>query len=77
MTDTRPIRVALYARVSTSNHGQDVTLQTRELKEFIENRGWQFDGEYVDVHPTTKDWMFETSLRLEAPCYGLVRYRIG
>jgi len=31
MTDTRPIRVALYARVSTSNHGQDVTLQTREL----------------------------------------------
>src|SRR5258707_430383 len=49
MTDTRPIRVALYARVSTSNHGQDVTLQTRELKEFIEHRGWQFAGEYVDL----------------------------
>ena len=39
MTDTGPIRAALYARVSTSNHGQDVTLQTRELKEFIEYRG--------------------------------------
>src|SRR5258707_1200708 len=49
MTDTRPIRVALYARVSTSNHGQDVTLQTRELKEFVERRGWQFAGEYVDL----------------------------
>src|SRR6202171_4580971 len=48
MTNTRPIRVALYARVSTSNHGQDVTVQTRELKEFVERRGWQFAGEYVD-----------------------------
>lgn len=49
MVETKPIRVALYARVSTSNHGQDVTLQTRELKEFIEYRGWQFAGEYVDL----------------------------
>lgn len=49
MTDARPIRVALYARVSTTNHGQDVTLQTRELKEFIEHRGWQFNGKYVDL----------------------------
>jgi len=49
MTDTRPIRVALYARVSTSNHGQDVTLQTRELKEFVEHRGWQLAGEYADL----------------------------
>jgi len=49
MTDTKPIRVALYARVSTSNHGQDVTVQTRELKEFVECRGWQLAGEYVDL----------------------------
>jgi DNA invertase Pin-like site-specific DNA recombinase len=49
MTDLKRIRVALYARVSTSNHGQDVTLQTRELKEFIEHRGWQVAGEYVDL----------------------------
>jgi hypothetical protein len=41
MPDTRPIRVALCARVSTNNHGQDVTVQTRELKEFIERRGWR------------------------------------
>jgi DNA invertase Pin-like site-specific DNA recombinase len=49
MADTTSIRVALYARISTSNHGQDVTLQTRELKEFVERRGWQLAGEYVDL----------------------------
>lgn len=49
MVDTKPTRVALYARVSTNNHGQDVTLQTRELREFVERRGWQFAGEYVDL----------------------------
>ena len=43
------MRVALYARVSTSNHGQDVTLQTRELKEFIQHSGWQLNGAYVDL----------------------------
>jgi DNA invertase Pin-like site-specific DNA recombinase len=42
-------RVAIYARVSTANNGQDPTMQTRELKEYIERRGWQLTGEYVDV----------------------------
>jgi DNA invertase Pin-like site-specific DNA recombinase len=49
MNDTKSMRVALYARVSTANHGQDVSLQTRELKEFVEHRGWQLAGEYVDL----------------------------
>jgi DNA invertase Pin-like site-specific DNA recombinase len=40
-------RVAIYARVST-NHGQDVTLQTRELKQFAEVRGWTVVAEYRD-----------------------------
>ena len=43
------MRTAIYARVSTANNGQDPTLQTRELKEYIERRGWQLAGEYVDV----------------------------
>jgi len=43
------IRVAIYARVSTTNHGQDVSLQTRELRQFAEARGWQVAGEYVDA----------------------------
>ena len=41
-------RVALYARVSTSNHGQDVGLQLDELRAVAEQRGWHVSGEYVD-----------------------------
>jgi DNA invertase Pin-like site-specific DNA recombinase len=43
------MRVAIYARVSTSNNGQDPTMQTRELREYAERRGWTVAGEYVDV----------------------------
>lgn len=42
-------RVAIYARISTTNHGQDTEVQTRELKQFAEARGWQIIGEYVDA----------------------------
>src|SRR4029079_12473687 len=42
-------RVAIYARVSTVNHGQDVTMQTRELRQFAEARGWNVAGEYIDA----------------------------
>jgi DNA invertase Pin-like site-specific DNA recombinase len=42
-------RVAIYARVSTTNHGQDVTLQTRELEHFAHVRGWQIVGSYTDA----------------------------
>ena len=42
-------RVAIYARVSTVNHGQDVSMQTRELSQFAEARGWNVAGEYIDA----------------------------
>jgi DNA invertase Pin-like site-specific DNA recombinase len=42
-------RVAIYARVSTTNHGQDVGMQTRELRQFAEARSWTVAGEYVDA----------------------------
>src|SRR5713226_4980158 len=42
-------RVAIYARVSTTNHGQDVGLQTRELRQFAEARAWTVAGEYIDA----------------------------
>ena len=45
---SRPVRTAIYARVSTANNGQDPTMQTRELREYCERRGWKFAGEYVD-----------------------------
>ena len=41
-------RVAIYARVSTTNHGQDVRLQTREQHQFAEARGWQVFDDYID-----------------------------
>jgi DNA invertase Pin-like site-specific DNA recombinase len=43
------VRVAIYARVSTTNHGQDVGMQTRELRQFAEARGWTIAGEYIDA----------------------------
>jgi DNA invertase Pin-like site-specific DNA recombinase len=49
-------RVAIYARVSTVNHGQDVSMQTRELRQFAEARGWRMAGEYIDAGVSgTKD----------------------
>jgi DNA invertase Pin-like site-specific DNA recombinase len=41
-------RVAIYARVSTTNHGQDASLQTSEQHQFAEARGWQVFDDYVD-----------------------------
>src|ERR1700687_771305 len=52
----QPSRAAIYARVSTTNHGQDVSMQTRELRQFVEARGWRFVGDYVDERISgTKD----------------------
>ncbi len=41
-------KAAIYARVSTNNNGQDPTMQTRELEEYCQRRGWQVAGCYVD-----------------------------
>ena len=43
------MKAAIYARVSTANNGQDPTMQTRELREYAERRGWTLTSEYVDV----------------------------
>src|SRR5882762_4717492 len=42
------MKVALYARVSTLNNGQSPEMQVRELREYVERRGWTLAGEYVD-----------------------------
>src|ERR1035441_3515053 len=42
------IRAALYARVSTLNHGQDPEVQLGELREFCKRRGFAVAHEYVD-----------------------------
>jgi DNA invertase Pin-like site-specific DNA recombinase len=43
------VRAAIYARVSTANNGQDPRVQTRELQEYCQRRGWAVAGEYVDI----------------------------
>ena len=42
------MRVALYARVSTLDKGQDAEVQMRELREYASRRGW-VAVEYVDT----------------------------
>jgi len=45
------MRIALYARVSTKDKGQDYENQLRELREFVSRRvsdGWSLGLEYVD-----------------------------
>jgi len=41
-------RVALYARVSTSNHGQTVENQLLDLRRYAQERNWTIQGEYID-----------------------------
>lgn len=42
------MKAAIYARVSTHDKGQDVTLQTTELHDYCERRGWEIAGVYTD-----------------------------
>jgi len=49
------MRIALYARVSTADKGQDPELQLRELREYCQRRGFIIAGEYVDTMTGTKD----------------------
>lgn len=44
----RPLRAALYARVSTLNNGQSPEMQIRDFAEYCQRRGWTAT-EYVDV----------------------------
>ena len=43
-----PMNVAIYARVSTLNKGQDVDMQLVELRQFCATNGWTIAHEYVD-----------------------------
>jgi DNA invertase Pin-like site-specific DNA recombinase len=45
----QPSRAAVYARISTTNHGQDVAMQTRDLEQFAQARGWRLVDSYLDL----------------------------
>lgn len=49
MSSPRPQRAALYARVSTTNHGQDVGLQLDELRQVAAQRGWEVATVFEDA----------------------------
>ena len=42
------MRIALYARVSTKDKGQDTENQLLQLRQFCQQQGWVIAGEYVD-----------------------------
>ena len=42
------MRIALYARVSTKDKGQDTENQLLQLRQFCKQQGWVIAGEYVD-----------------------------
>ena len=48
--DSHPRKVfaAVYSRISTVGHGQDSSMQTRELIEYCQRRGWEIFDCYVD-----------------------------
>src|ERR1700675_671650 len=50
-----PKRVALYARVSTSNGQQDPEMQLRVLREYAKHREMTIVGEYIDRMTGSKD----------------------
>ena len=43
------LKVAIYARVSTHDNGQDPELQLVPLREYAERRGYRISDEYVDI----------------------------
>jgi DNA invertase Pin-like site-specific DNA recombinase len=61
------VRVAIYARVSTKDKGQDVDNQIRQLEDFCRQRGWVVIDNYVD-HETgsTGDRVHFVQLMLDA-----------
>ena len=46
--ESKTIRCAIYARVSTKDKGQEVENQLRQLREFASQQAWQIGREYVD-----------------------------
>ena len=50
-----PKRVAIYARVSTVDKGQDPETQLLALRQYAERRGFQIVGEYIDYASGTRE----------------------
>lgn len=62
----QPKRVALYARVSTLDKGQDPETQLRPLREYADRRGFILAGEYVDHASGVSEERRQYRIMLEA-----------
>ena len=49
------LRVALYARVSTTDKGQDPETQLRQLSEYAQRRDFKVVGELIDYASGTSE----------------------
>jgi DNA invertase Pin-like site-specific DNA recombinase len=74
MTSEKPLKVALYARVSTSNGRQDTQNQLQQLREFCAKQGWTITHEYIDNASGKRSdrpkfqQMFDAASRREFDC---------
>lgn len=48
MVESSGMRVAIYARVSTKDKGQDTENQLLQLRQYCARQGWEIAAEYVD-----------------------------
>ena len=48
-------RVAIYARVSTKDKGQEIENQLRQLREFADVQGWTIYREFIDYETAKTD----------------------
>ncbi len=55
MSPTPKKRVAIYARVSTLDKGQDPETQLLQLREYAGRRGFDIAGEYVGIFACTAE----------------------
>jgi DNA invertase Pin-like site-specific DNA recombinase len=60
------MRIAIYARVSTKDKGQDTESQLVQLREFASKQGWQIVREFVDRETRSKSDRMEFQAMFEA-----------
>lgn len=80
MAVSERMRVALYARVSTDNHGQDPDNQLFILRDLAVNRGYEVVGEYIDYasgkDPNRPQWKTVMALANDRRIDGIFALRL-
>ena len=71
-SDSHPRKVfaAVYSRVSTVGHGQDPAMQTRELADYCQRRGWEIVRHLCGQR---RVWEERFTARAESPNGGRAR----